>query len=126
YQPLDEASQTIRLLRIHPPSESSSELECTLFPARLEGNPQFTALSYVWGDPTIKETIIVNGWPIKVTINLATALRHLQVTNVRPILDSFWADGICIDQSNLKERGSQVALMGQLHRQATLVCSWMG
>jgi len=46
--------------------------------------------------------------------------------DLRPILDAFWADGICIDQSNLKERGHQVALMGQLYRKATLVCSWMG
>ena len=126
YQPLDEACQTIRLLRIHPPSHKTPFIECTLYTARLDGNPQFTALSYVWGDPDVTETVIVNGISLQVTVNLATALRHLQATNVRLILDAFWADGICIDQSNLKERAHQVALMGRLYRQARLVCSWVG
>ncbi|KAK0640643.1 heterokaryon incompatibility protein-domain-containing protein, partial [Cercophora newfieldiana] len=126
YHPLDEASQKIRLLRIHPPSEESSEIECTLYTARLDDNPQFTALSYAWGDPDITQTITVNGFPLEVTENLATALKHIQGTNVRPILDAFWADGICIDQSNVKERGHQVALMGQLYRNAQLVYSWVG
>ena len=126
YQPLDQPSQTIRLISIHPPSDDTSEIECTLYTARLEDDPQFTALSYAWGDPDVTETIIVNGFPLQVTESLATVLRHIRAINFRPILGAFWADGICIDQRNIKERGHQVALMGRLYRQARLVCSWIG
>ena len=61
YQLLDEASQTIRLLYVHPPSGDASEIECTIYTAKLEDNPQFTALSYAWGDTEITQTVIVNG-----------------------------------------------------------------
>ena len=83
YQPLDETSQTIRLMRIHPRLKKSRRVRCTLFTARLEDNPQFTALSYVLGDPSITETIIANGQPVKVTKNLAAALRYIQETSGR-------------------------------------------
>jgi hypothetical protein len=32
------------------------------YTARLEDDPQFTALSYTWGDPDVTQTITVNGF----------------------------------------------------------------
>lgn len=81
---------------------------------------------FVWGDPAITETIYVDGFPLEDIVNLASAIRYIRETSVRPILDSFWADGICINQRSLSERGHQVALMGSLYSKATLVISWLG
>lgn len=68
----------------------------------------------------------MNGQTIQVTTNLASALRHIRDTGVREVLDSFWADAICIDQHNLGEKTHQVQLMGSLFSKATLVLSWLG
>jgi hypothetical protein len=37
-----------------------------------------------------------------------------------------WADAICIDQTNLDERGEQVQIMGQIYAQAERVLIWLG
>ena len=37
-----------------------------------------------------------------------------------------WADAICIDQSNLRERGEQVQLMRSIYQQAKEVLVWLG
>jgi hypothetical protein len=37
-----------------------------------------------------------------------------------------WADGICIDQTNLAERNHQVGLMGQICTIAESVFAWLG
>ncbi|KAF2844805.1 hypothetical protein T440DRAFT_483907 [Plenodomus tracheiphilus IPT5] len=39
---------------------------------------------------------------------------------------AFWTDSICIDQSNVKERGSQVRLMNSIYRSAEFVGIWLG
>lgn len=37
-----------------------------------------------------------------------------------------WIDAICINQSNLKEKGHQVALMGRVFSDARRVVVWLG
>lgn len=38
----------------------------------------------------------------------------------------FWADAICINQQDIKERTQQVQLMGQIYGSAETVYSWLG
>jgi hypothetical protein len=38
----------------------------------------------------------------------------------------FWADALCIDQSNVKERSSQVGGMGLTYQMARIVAIWLG
>lgn len=35
--------------------------------------PEFIALSYAWGDPTVTKEIVVNGTPFNATLNLDAA-----------------------------------------------------
>jgi hypothetical protein len=126
YQPLDKDIKEIRLLRIHPSSDENSKLECSLSKAHLREGIQFTALSYVWGDPAVTEPITVNGKQMSVTTNLASALHHIRATGVRSIMNRIWIDAICIDQTNILEKSHQVRLMGTLYQMATMVLSWLG
>ncbi|KAF8847503.1 HET-domain-containing protein [Acephala macrosclerotiorum] len=125
YRPLRKEKDEIRLLHIHGRAKDN-RIECTLYHTILHKDLQFTALSYVWGDPSETEEIIVNGKAVRVGRNLASGLEHIEATDATHILRAFWADGICINQNDIKERGHQVQLMGKLYSYATLVISWLG
>lgn len=63
-----------RLLELLP-GRADTPLRCTLRVASLNKRPKFEALSYVWGDPTGRRTITVNGDDFEVTTNLEEGLR---------------------------------------------------
>ncbi|KAK0611668.1 heterokaryon incompatibility protein-domain-containing protein [Immersiella caudata] len=131
---LEDPSKEIRLISLSPSPTFTSRLECSLFTAPL-ANPDipFKALSYVWGPDVAAEGMdtirvtLVNGTndvsTIPITPSLSTALR-----NIRPMKGklTLWIDQICIDQSNLSEKGPQVALMGKLYASASQVLVWLG
>ncbi|KAK2763155.1 hypothetical protein FQN54_009791 [Arachnomyces sp. PD_36] len=75
YQPLDPARREIRLLQITGGSDASP-IECRFHTASLDDEDiSFTALSYVWGDESVKKDILLNGQKRAVTTNLEAALR---------------------------------------------------
>jgi len=130
YHALPVGSREIRLLHV-----IALEEERTLWGlkvASLDSNPQYVALSYVWGDVTRTESISVNGHAIAVTENLAHALHH--ALNVWATIHEditlsglhIWADAICINQSDLPERSMQVRMMGSIYSSANFVLSWLG
>ena len=75
----------------------------------------YTALSYVWGNPNETGSIYVDGCQVTITATLDAALRDLR--DPSRVL-RIWADALCIDQSNLDERNSQVGLMAQIYETA--------
>lgn len=112
----------IRLIYLEP-GHANDPLKCSLFAVSLAESPKFTALSYVWGDDTIRRPIIINGHAVSIADNLYTALIHLR----RPLaFTTLWADAICIDQSNLKERNYQVEQMPKIYSAANEVIAWLG
>ncbi len=91
YEPINTESKDIRLLRLSDRSVQglpSSEIfhdrrveggpVCEIFHASLDDGVQYEALSYSWGDARLRETIMVNGNPTSVTINLARALEDIR------------------------------------------------
>lgn len=90
---------------------------------KLSSKPDYEAISYVWGDPESTETIYCNGLQLKITVNLAHGLRHIRYVSKARTL---WADAICIDQNNAKERGHQVQLMANIYTNAREVRVWLG
>lgn len=58
-----------------------------------------------------------------VGINLRTALLNLRDLQNSRIL---WIDAICINQEDLDERSVQVAIMGDIYRQARRTVIWLG
>ncbi|KAI1472545.1 HET-domain-containing protein [Daldinia caldariorum] len=86
----------------------------------------FVALSYVWGDPSIRRDIIVDGVPISVTASLEGALRELR--HHSRIQQGFfvWVDALCINQEDMDERSAQVAKMKDIYQAAWHVVIWLG
>lgn len=95
------------------------------------------AVSYTWGDPHPERTaergeiweplsdlsILCDGNSIKIQRNLYDLLHQLRKDM---ILGPLWIDAICIDQQNLDERGTQVAIMGDIYDKAQEVLVWLG
>jgi hypothetical protein len=59
----------------------------------------------------------------QVTRNLADALEALRHPNLVKVL---WADALCINQEDIKERAEQVKLMGLVYWKARRVRIWLG
>jgi hypothetical protein len=114
-----------RLVHIMPArlADHSDIIMCQLSVVLLDKNPNFRALSYVWGDPNATKTILVDGKSFTVRTNLWDFLSQMRR---QQNFHAFWIDAISIDQSNLSERGHQVAVMGQIYSKATQVHVWLG
>jgi hypothetical protein len=122
YSPLTEAKNEIRLLHLFP-ANFDDDICCSLQHAELIDNLEFTALSYTWGDPNVKCSILIDGHPVNVTINLYNALRYMRDDNNTRI---FWIDAVCINQDDLDERGKQVLRMRDIYTMPTSVEVWLG
>lgn len=123
YTALDHDSQSIRLIRLLPASSFESEIRCEIYNVSLDTNPEYEALSYAWGDPSVTERIFLEKCPFQATRNLVLALKYLRRTDTPRIL---WVDAISIDQSNIDERGHQVAFMSRIYAMASSDIFWLG
>ena len=109
-----------RLILLQPSSSQDAELQCTLLHTTLSQCDRdiidhYTALSYVWGDPAETGSIYVHGHHFTITATLEASLRDLRDPSR---VQRIWADALCIDQSNLAERSSQVGLMARIYSTA--------
>ncbi|KAF7875079.1 hypothetical protein EAF04_002251 [Stromatinia cepivora] len=121
-KPLSLSHREIRCLILQPLS-SGAPIQCTVETISLLSNPEYEALSYVWGDASIQRTITFNEVPFSVTQNLAIALHHLRLPDKPRRL---WVDALCINQSDVQERNEQVGLMGEIYSMAKPVLIWLG
>ncbi|KAK3997893.1 heterokaryon incompatibility protein-domain-containing protein [Cladorrhinum sp. PSN332] len=98
-------------------------------------SPEYEALSYTWGSPADPETAYIrednddddkspkNYSQLPIGRNLASAIRHLRDPEHKRVL---WIDALCIDQSDINERDSQVGRMDSIYRLAKKVVIWLG
>lgn len=112
----------IRLLKLHPPLYATSPIICTLVHARLSETPLYEALSYVWGTEKNTHSLTLNGESHCVGKNLFEALDALHDGKKQFL----WVDALCINQSDPRERGHQVAQMGRIYSHASMVHVWLG
>ena len=122
YEPLATPT-TFRLLELLP-GHPDEIIQCHLRYSDLKDAPEYSALSYEWDLVPGDETIDVNGYALRVRKNLVAFLRIIRSKLCQPVV--LWADAICIDQSNIGERGHQVQLMRDIFSQAREVKSWLG
>jgi hypothetical protein len=73
YKPLDPSKHEKRLLRLEL-GEPEQIVQCSIYHVSLDDKPQYTALSYVWGDSNDRRTIMLEDVPFKVTLSLEAAL----------------------------------------------------
>ena len=100
-----------------------SRPSCELIEVPLDEAPPFEAISYHWGLKPPSIPINVNGALILVTSAIDELLWYR-----RSIFTShcFWIDAICINQTNLDEKSSQIPMMTQIYGRATRVVVWLG
>jgi hypothetical protein len=94
YQPLNPLVDCIRLVNVEASQSLDVPIHCSVVHIEFGQKPQYKALSYTWGDESVKETIYVDGKVFEVGKNLWEALRYLHRYD-----DAFplWADAICIN-----------------------------
>lgn len=127
YQPLNETNREFRVLRLLPaqPHEQGERglIMFEIMTISLNDKPEYTALSYCWGQEAAVHDISLNGHRFAVRPNLYEYLKILvEEAPTKPI----FIDAICLNQDDLDERSSQVRLMGDIYRSAALVVAWVG
>jgi hypothetical protein len=70
-------SRDIRLVNIQP-GRWGDPMQCSLSHHSLDERPDYSALSYVWGSPKALDSILLDGAPWRITVNLANALHFLR------------------------------------------------
>ena len=137
YQPLDEHRSEIWLVTIpkldsnltaegcrleHILSDGTTVICCTIEHRSLDQPPSYKGLSYCWGDTNKTKKIHLNGSEVQITENLEAALRELG----RHESICLWVDALCINQSDIDERGRQVLRMRDIYNEASETISWLG
>jgi len=127
YRRLPQGSKSIRVLNVHAPAVQGGDeepIQADLSIIDLDQQPQFTALSYVWGlrSPQLK-TVTIGTCIFDVTDNCHSALKHL-----RRKLGTFviWIDALCINQEDGQEKSEQMPLMGDIYSRARATYIWLG
>jgi hypothetical protein len=131
-------ARSIRLLEIEKGRGSApvlAHLHLTRLETVCQDFPQgYEALSYVWGNQHdvslhthLNEDVELrlNGETVtqKIMPNLRKALRRVRLSNRSRVV---WADAICINQDDEKERGHQVRLMREIYKNAKNVVVFLG
>ncbi|KAK3066973.1 hypothetical protein LTR53_016421 [Teratosphaeriaceae sp. CCFEE 6253] len=114
---------SIRLIMIA--LERTISLAAHIQTFRLSDAPDFSALSYCWGDQaaTTRLTLFPQRHDLYITPSLGVILRRL--SDVCPAR-WLWIDAICIDQSNEREKSHQVSLMREIFERADSAYVWLG
>lgn len=123
YRPLDPERREIRVLDL------KSNLNCWLRHVSLDDNPPYFALSYYWGFPSATKPITViatDSWHHEIVQLRKTLYRFLKSLLRQYGAMTVWLDVICINQRSFDEQSAQVAMMGDIYRQAACVYAWMG
>jgi hypothetical protein len=126
YDELPRTGQKFARYIVLDPGHMKAPLTGRIVTSALDAFPPYHAVSYVWGDPTkVDKLQCHNGGEVSITENLSAALRRIRHQSGELVL---WVDQLSINQDDLEERGSQVAMMGDIYAKAesTFIClgSW--
>ncbi|KAK2752917.1 hypothetical protein CKAH01_06158 [Colletotrichum kahawae] len=119
----------VRLLRLNPDPDSDEVGSLEVVELR-DASPYY-ALSHSWTTQQSYHDVLINNRVITLGADLAACVHRLSQlarsnSELDPPVCHIWIDSICIDQSNLAERASQVSLMGQVYRGAIRTLIWLG
>lgn len=118
YSQLEDATAQIRLLRICSFDNATEKVELRITSHFIQDAPEFVAISYTWGSPSNLSSVLLNDSRIEVRENCHNALLQCRQQNIK---QHIWIDSICINQDNIDEKGTQVAMMASLYRHASQV-----
>ena len=121
----------IRLFELDPgpscPTTSTTNgfgVSGRLLTCKLADCPPYLALSYSWGlQPTLVPFVVGSHQDFLISFDLHYALRNLRRGHQPRYV---WIDTICINQTDIQERNSQVRIMREVYAHAESVCIWLG
>lgn len=133
YAPLDETKREIRVLQVSrcdaTDKQQRRKLKANLLPVSLDDDPAYLALSYTWGDPSpvgsFKTDHIGAGDTFRYNQGVFDIVNTLVPEDSTSTL-YLWIDALCINQSDMKERESQVLLMGDVYTKTRSVLIYLG
>ena len=121
--PHDLSERTIRLLTIEP-SPADSPIQWTFEERCLDDtSTPYYALSYCWGATGCSARIVCNLYPFLVAANLYSVLLEYRR---RGVIIPLWVDAVCINQTNISERTTQVRMMRTIYSRVACVLVWLG
>lgn len=136
YQPLSSPTTEIRLLELLP---GTGMIQCRLKVTDLvEAKGTYEPISYCWQSYTRESwlgstykkkkrqkkcRVVVDGGNMHITESLHGALRQMRLDGKVRVL---WADAICINQADDKEKNAQVAMMGDIYQGGFRTLAWLG
>jgi len=121
YQPI---GTNIRVLVVKPGLPGSPlagslhQVHCGYFPFA-----KYDALSYTWGCSDRDKVFYTPEGILPITTSLSNALSRVRFPTHDIVI---WADGICINQDDPKEKEYQVKYMGEIYRWAETVLLYLG
>lgn len=122
-------SRDFRLVRLKAKSSKSTEasIACEFFHYPLDEAPPYSTLSYTWGSPDLDETetAFCADSSLSIQPNLSAWI-HTHGIFLAGQGHLFWIDQLCIDQSNISERGNQVRLMKEIYAKSSKLFVWLG
>lgn len=122
HERLKLSDKSIRLFQVQRGRDNEPiSLRMTQFSAQRQ--PTYKAVSYTWGSSQNPKQILVNGKAFHLHLNLWDLLYHLRQSGETSFI---WADALCINQLNLRERNFHVQLMGRIYERAETVIVWLG
>ncbi|TQS31435.1 hypothetical protein Golomagni_08281, partial [Golovinomyces magnicellulatus] len=124
YKPFSKP-RSIRILTLQPSEDPTSPLVGTLSEENLDVGPSesYEAISYVWGNPSRTASIACHDATLTLTQSIHDALVRVRLTDKPRRL---WADQICINQNDVRERSQQVEFMNVVYQNAHKVLVWLG
>lgn len=129
YEPLDPLRDCTRVVEIEPYAtwnvrdQTAFDIRCRVKQVFFSDRPKYRALSYMWGDETVRIPIFLNGKRFTVAENLFRALGYLRLENFE---GPFWIDAICINQDDIHEKNRQIRIMPHIYFRASAVLVWLG
>lgn len=125
YTPLE--ADEVRLVRVL--AARTSQVKCEILHRPFENPPDYTAISYAWGDPSDVTKIKIRDehFPVFVEVPISRSLYHaLEALRRRGENVLVWADALSIDQQNRDEKNQQLSLMADIYKKAQYVAVWLG
>lgn len=124
YQPLETGH--IRILCLHPGNPGDplrGRLE-TLHLGNASITQAYSAISYAWNSLELPDLVhLPEGRSISITSSLHGALQRFRTADKD---EKFWADAICISQTDSAEKAAQIMRMWDVFAQARTVLVWLG
>jgi hypothetical protein len=128
YQTLDTSNKQIRVISVQGSTIPATEpvvCQLTYISLAEEEHPRYETISYTWGDSHQSSAIVLNGYVFEVPCSTEMALHRLRYSTCdRERL--LWIDFACINQSNLAERGAQVAMQADIYNLASCNLVYIG